>query len=140
MRPGCFLDLLDPLSYCLNQKTVESVEDLRSLGMKDEDVVALMNVFVANGNTIEFTRLGREEFECLTTFLEETFTTDEIERCIIQPYLNKVKRRIPTWSARHLFKDKFIRIADWALRLGFQQIANEIRHLQKPWPSYGYIR
>jgi hypothetical protein len=47
VRPGCFLDIFEPLLQSIHEWTVELDEDLRSLGIKDEDLNAIMKRFMA---------------------------------------------------------------------------------------------
>jgi hypothetical protein len=129
IRPSCFLDLLEHFSFYLSSETLDCLADLGSLGLREEEVPAVMRAFLDSGKRISWHSLGGEMLDRFITLCERIFTTDEIERNILQPLLTELRRIEKegnwTWIARR--KEDLNQKSNWALRLGFQQIADDIK-------------
>jgi uncharacterized protein YaaQ len=87
VRPSCLPYLLATILEYFSYRPLKVLEDLKSLGLRVEDVPAFMGAFLESGQTIHLVGVEGRDLERTMGFLEEMYTKDEIEQCVLQQYL-----------------------------------------------------
>jgi hypothetical protein len=127
VRPSCLLYLLVTILEYFSYRPLKVLEDLQSLGLRVEDLPAFMRAFLESGLTIHLAAVEVENLERTMRFLEEMYTKDEIEQCVLQQYLKDLKEpRKDRYSRYGVLNDQHIdHVSDWASRLSFQEIVGD---------------
>jgi hypothetical protein len=127
VRPSCLLYLLVTILEYFSYRPLKVLEDLQSLGLKVEDVPAFMRAFLESVQTIHLAAVEVEDLERTMKFLEEMYTKDEIQWCVLQQYLKDLKKpRKDRYSRYGVLNDQHIDyVFDWASRLSIQEIVGD---------------
>jgi hypothetical protein len=130
VRPSCLFYLFVTVLEYFSYRPLKVLEDLKSLGLRVEDVPAFMSAFLESGQTIHLLGVKKvEDLERTMRFLEEMYTKDEIQWCVLQQYLKDLKDIRWYCDFRYYApNDKHIaHVSDWASRLGFKEIVGGIQ-------------
>jgi hypothetical protein len=129
VRPSCLLYLLVTIFDYFSYRPLKVLEDLKSLGLRVEDVPAFMKAFLESGQTIHLAKVDVKDLEHAMGFLEEMCTKDEIQRCVLQQYLKDLQETGKNCLAMYAVrKDQHIDyVSAWASRLGFLEIVGGIK-------------
>jgi hypothetical protein len=128
VRPSCLLYLLVTILEFFSHQPLKVLEDLKSLGLRVEDVPALMRAFLESGETIHLKGVDVRDLERTMGFLEEMYTKDEIQWFVLQQYLKDLRApRVNRYVCNEIYPQHNAHVSDWASRLGFQEIANGIK-------------
>jgi hypothetical protein len=129
VRPSCLLYLLVTILEYFSYRPLKVLEDLKSLGLRVEDVPAFMRAFLESGETIHLVGVEVRDLERTMGFLEEMYTKDEIQWCVLQQYLKDIQEPAKNFldSIGVLDYQHIAHVSDWASRLGFREIANGIK-------------
>jgi hypothetical protein len=122
--PSCLLYLFVTVLEYFSYRPLKALEDLQSLGLRVEEVPAFMKAFLESGQTIHLIVVEVEDLERTMGFLEEMYTKDEIQRCVLQQYLKDLKQRRKYRSFTYGVLDyqHFDPVCNWASRLGCLEI------------------
>jgi hypothetical protein len=129
VRPDCLLYLFVTIFEYFSYRPLKVLEALESLSLRVEDIPAFMKAFLESGQTIHLTKMEVEDLEQAMRFLEKMCTKDEIERCVLRQFLKDLKESGMCLSFSYLAEGykHIYRLSDWASRLGFREIASDIK-------------